>query len=172
MDKVCKFAGEKERGNRMINIYTAVEKIPQSLTILENINEKFDVVFSPDMLDEIDLNFMKKIDEAEFIDKQIGTIKTKFGVTNYTELSTGCKTAIYTNHILKSGSERKYCINANNCGGNALKLMFSAFKDKSLFFLLEHPVRCTDIFDRKVCVNGEEVNYKEFFVDFEKYLAG
>lgn len=107
---------------------------------------------------DLDFYIMKEVDGATIIDLKLGTVKTRFGVTNLRHLSTGCKVVLSYNYILKHMDKYSgVVINITEASGKALVILFDLadkFKDNSTIFLLEHQEGLLDIEDRDYLVNG------------------
>jgi hypothetical protein len=73
-------------------------------------------------IDSVGEKNIKYIDGAEIIDKRLGTIRTKFGVTCCSNLSTGAKTTLNIIHIAKNDLD--FAVNVSGCGWNSLNCIF------------------------------------------------
>lgn len=92
-----------------------------------------------------DLAVLREIDKADMLDISTGAIKTKYGVTNVDNLSTGCKTVLvylYTRkHLDEDAFRNGILLNVTECGGNALRVLFDLadkHEDDTTIFLLSH----------------------------------
>ena len=63
-----------------------------------NIDDYFNLFVLPSELDATDEKIMYEIDKAKLLDKELGTIRTPFGITSIEHLSSGCKTVIGYRH--------------------------------------------------------------------------
>lgn len=141
----------------MINIVTKLNNKDAFLIDLDvyfNLNIPFKVLSK----DKDYLDVIKKIDTAEFIADEV--IKTRFGITVLSNLSTGCKVVLSYLYLKKSGvSDIK--INITECGGNALEVLFSyadKFADSNTVFYLGHGSGLDDIRNRDYYINGKHYN--------------
>ena len=136
----------------MINIITKSEQ----QTTIGDVESFFDYKISAETLDDYDIEIMKKVDNAKLIDKKLGTIKTPFGVTDITHLSTGCKTVLCYSYLFKEG-QKDIIIDVTECGYNALDVLFEyvdRMKDDKSVFLLRHKQGLTKCKDRDYKING------------------
>lgn len=120
----------------MVKIYTSQAK--QLKTINNNDNYFFENI-APKDLDDVSRSVMKKIDQAELIDSQIGKIQTPRGIGSIEDLSTGCKTVL--NYLYAKNHDSSIeAINISYCGYNALDVLFDIVEeDKSNYiFVLLH----------------------------------
>ena len=69
----------------MINIVT---KQPTKDFIM-NVDDYFNLFVLPSELDATDEKIMYEIDKAKLLDKELGTIRTPFGITSLEHLSSG-----------------------------------------------------------------------------------
>lgn len=104
---------------------------------IRGVDAEFDVMIKARMFNNLSLEVMKKVDNAELLDKNLGTIKTPYGITDITHLSTGCKTVLL---YLNMPDEDKNCIlNISQAGPNALEVLFDCvdlLKDSNSKFYL------------------------------------
>ena len=108
----------------MIKIYTSTKDM--SLKLIKSIEEFFKQHIKKEDLTIEDLSAIDKIDKGTFIENTY-LIDTPFGVTEFYNISDGCKTIIVTRYIIKNNM--KQAINLNNCGKNALIEFFLNFID-------------------------------------------
>lgn len=107
--------------------------------------------------DEIDV--IKKIDNAELLDRNTGEIKTPYGLTNIRNLSTGCKTII--NFIYINSKRNKYdkikAIEVTECGWNALEELFIQYEKLSskIELILRHQNDLYNCTERKYLIDDE-----------------
>ena len=143
----------------MINVITKCdEKDIDVIRDFESFFEKY--VFSSNF-EELDLNVMKRIDDAILLDKKTGAIKTKFGVTDILHLSTGCKVVLSYIYIKRFNKCSVKVLDVTECGSNALEALFScadAFEDSETIFLLRHTNQLLKCSNRAFSVNGHETN--------------
>ncbi len=126
----------------MINIITKYD----GSKCLSNFDAFFDSRVRVSKFTEFEDNIIFTIDSAVFIDKTIGTIKTNFGVTDVTKLSSGCKTVISCLNILTRDENKVYrgvALDITKCGWNALKVLFDSIDNRGvdcsdITFILRH----------------------------------
>lgn len=133
----------------MINIITKYSNIGNScIRDFESFFEKY--VLSRDF-DDMDLYAMQSIDKAVLLDKNIGTIQTRFGVSDILHLSTGCKVVLSYLYIKRCGDTFSgKVLDITECGSNALDVLFDCVEklnDSETVFLLRHSnqlIKCKD----------------------------
>lgn len=89
---------------------------------------------------------MQSIDRASYLDANSGAVQTPYGLTSIKNLSTGCKTVLIAKWMLSkfcntnsnAGQNQFFIINANECGANALKVMFELLGRYTFGILLYH----------------------------------
>lgn len=122
----------------MIRIYTDRSLLDISKVIIDN--EGFfvrkGVYFN---LSAEQVQAIKRIDGAIFLNEKQTTMQTPFGVTNIGNLSTGCKTVLNYLYLKQHPIEREkvQAISLIECGANALNVLFDLVDD-DMIFLLEH----------------------------------
>lgn len=123
----------------MIDIYTSYEKIDRNAAILDP-EAYFNGFITSSDFDELDNEAMHKIDGAELLDKDTGTVKTPRGITSIDSLSTGCKTAITYLHMLRHLDGGYDSIDVSGCGYNALDYIFdiASKSEKRIKLILRH----------------------------------
>lgn len=141
----------------MIRIYNSYKYFEDTEILVDN--EEF---FSPNVkaceLSTRSIDILKKIDGAEIIDKNIGTIKTKYGVTNISSISTGCKTIL--NYIYLTENPDAYpqikAIEITECGVNAMEELFKQMEqdNSNMAVILRHKNKITMCENRDYLVNG------------------
>lgn len=142
----------------MVNIVTSLENLKPDLIDFESY---FNITISARDLDSTDLDIMKHIDDAELLDNNLGTIKTKFGITSLRHLSTGCKVVLSYRYIIKNNVYKNGVLDITECGFNALEELFSAvddFNDSRTIFILRHTDGLVNCKRRKYLVNGVETD--------------
>lgn len=141
----------------MIRLYRNKDKIDSNSIIVDN-DSFFNNNVAPKDLSEISLKVMNVIDNAVLIDKEIGTIKTPYGVTSIDCLSTGCKTIL--NYIFLSSNKYNHikAIDATGCGWNALEGLFKAIEESKydIAIILEHNNDLYNCSDREYIVDDNE----------------
>jgi hypothetical protein len=107
---------------------------------------------SPKDIDDIGEKYIAFIDGASLIDKNIGTIKTPFGVTSIKDLSTGAKTVLNVMHVAKNKLD--YAVDITECGWNAIDCIFEFLdqNDNCVQILLQH-VEFRECKDHEYLVN-------------------
>lgn len=77
----------------------------------------FDASVIAEEFSEVDLSIMREIDGAVLLDKSLGTIQTKFGITDIKHLSSGCKMVLSYLHMLRHrGIYNNFVLNISECG--------------------------------------------------------
>ena len=109
-------------------------------------------------LDSLSLSAMKEIDLAVILDKKLGTIQTRFGITDIYHLSTGCKIVLVYLYMWKHKDQFKdWVLEITECGGNALKVLFDCndkLGDDDSVFLLRQSTQLIDFRHIPAVVNG------------------
>ena len=142
----------------MVKIYTDKTKLPE--TLIDNIIERNDDFFNAwsiiKSLDKEDMDIIGLIDNATVIDEKSSSIQTKFGVTNYRSLSSGCKTVLNLLYIIKNNLT--VAVDVTECGQNALEVIFEIIDkfEKAIPIILRHNsiIGCTR---RNFTVNDEDI---------------
>lgn len=128
----------------MINIVTSKTKLEEEyLYQFYDCEEFFKAKIHSKDFNEDDLEAMRIIDGAILIDKNMGTIKTDFGVTVIDNLSTGCKVVLTYLYIQRHRDDydNKVLLDVTECGANALDVLFDLMEkygDLDIVLLLEH----------------------------------
>lgn len=109
---------------------------------------------------ELDEEVMKNIDNAVFIDKDGGVIKTPHGITLVTSLSTGCKVVLTYLHVVRNKEQfSEICIDVTECGWNALEELFrcadSFSNNDNVVFLLRHINGLYNCSERNFLINNK-----------------
>lgn len=100
----------------MVNVYT---KYPDSETdFIKKPDEWFKFVSLKDFDDKC-VWYLKELEGAEILDLNTDCVKTPFGVTNISSLSTGFKALVIAR--LKKNRGEKAVICVNECGENIVK---------------------------------------------------
>lgn len=138
----------------MIYIYKSYNNIDK-LQVIEDPEAFFNGYITAQEFDSTDIDAMKAIDKAELLDKAIGTIKTPRGITSIDHLSTGCKTIIVYNYMLKHIDTKKIFLDLSYCGVNALEYIFSIAENQDkIKFILRHKDRVYECKDREYIIDG------------------
>ena len=146
----------------MINIVTHCNKEDEGRVIrdFESFFEKYVIAKE---FENMDLDVMKRIDNAVLLDKKSGAIQTQFGITDILHLSTGCKIVLSYLYIVKR-SNHKFSgklLDVTECGSNALNILFSCaelLKDSETIFLLRHTNQLLKCSNRDYNINGNYSN--------------
>lgn len=116
----------------MVNVYT---KYNGSLPVITQCDAWFDAFIDISDLDERCEEYIRKIDKAEIIDRNSWTVRTQFGVTDISNLSTGLKTLLIIRVLKLKGESAVVCI--DECGTNVKTLVLEE-ADNSNISLLAH----------------------------------
>lgn len=140
----------------MIKIYTSYNNIDKG-QVIENPEAFFNGYITSEDFAEKDFEVMKIIDNAELLDKQLGTIKTPRGITSIDNLSTGCKTVLTYIYILKHSETNKTFLELSYCGANAIDHLFDlvGHEDK-IKFILRHKDRIYECKERDYLINDKK----------------
>lgn len=142
----------------MINIYTSRKLLPDR-NILNSVDDFFIAYVSQKQFESYDLEVMYKIDTAELLDRELGTIKTPFGVTDINHLSSGCKTVLDYLYITRNAEVYAGCIiDVTECGYNALECLFEQMDrlhDDITLLLLQHTDCLQKCCPHQFLVNGK-----------------
>lgn len=141
----------------MINIVTSSD----SNKLISNLDAFFNnrVFRNRYKFEDLDLYVMKKVDSAYIIDMKLGTIQTKYGITDLRHLSTGCK--VILSYLYMMRNKDKYegvTLDITECGGSAIEVLFQCvdkFGDESTVFLLRHSEGLLRVKDRVFNVNNK-----------------
>lgn len=104
-------------------------------------------------------NIILDIDRATLLDKDV--IRTRFGVTNLMNLSSGCKVVIIS--ILYP----QYCINYTEAGYNIFSYVLGLSNKKDLTFYITKFCVAKDM-SAKICVNNKMITVKDFCVQMAR----
>lgn len=147
----------------MLTVYTRISGVEKDKRLIQFVDLEFDKVIYNTKLNSIDLEFMKHIDNAEYIGN--GLIKTIFGVTEIQNLSSGCKTLILLNHQDELGN---CVINISECGQNALDFVFKMDNKKVLLTFKNRPYN----YDVNKLVNVKKINSSKVTTLNELFCKG
>lgn len=137
----------------MINIVTKYD----GDNLIRDFESFFESFVLAEDFQELDLEVLKVIDSAVLLDKTIGTIRTKFGVTDILHLSTGCKIVLSYLHISRNEDFHDNVLDITESGSNALEMLFECadrLNDSDSIFLLRHQDGLSECSDRLFSVNG------------------
>lgn len=118
---------------------------------IKNCEAFFDSNISIEMLDGECQKFMGKIDKSRIVDYRTRRIETPYGLTEYTNMSTGLKTLIIV-YLMKKGTLNKVPISVDECGTNVLKEIFKLVDNEGISLILQRAVYIADDID--VNLNG------------------
>ena len=142
----------------MVNISTDETKYQADELIFDNESFFNNNVSSKDFTND-SIEIIKKIDNAELLDVDMGKIKTPYGICGISDLSSGCKTIL--NYLYIKVFPNKYpnikAINAIECGWNALEELFRLIDRNAdtIEVLLQHENGVYKCSDRKYCIDGK-----------------
>ena len=153
----------------MIKIYTELEKLAKDIGEQE-LKSRYKVdneaLFNMHTLKEPitkeDEEAMLNIDKASVIDESRVNkyskdllIKTPYGVTTITNLSTGCKTVINFLHL----KDDNIILDVTECGWNALEELFKHYEKRrsDVILVLRHMDEISNCLDREYQINNEKV---------------
>ena len=109
----------------MLEIYDKTELLPKRIKLINDCEVAFNLYVDFKGFTEDELTVMKEIDSAVFVDQNLGTIVTKFGVTTVDSLSSGCKTVLLYLTMVKSSTVefKEYALDITECGINAINAL-------------------------------------------------
>lgn len=140
----------------MIRIFTS-QKLLGNRKVIDDPDSFFIARVSQNQFDENDEKVIEEIDGAKLIDRNFGTIKTPFGLTDINHLSSGCKTVLDYLFISRNKDEYKDCVlNVTICGYNALEALFREMErlnDSDTILLLQHTDGLHMCSDRQYMIN-------------------
>lgn len=128
---------------RPIIIFTERNKLPENIKYyLDDCEAFFDAKVSSKEFTDKDLDIIKKIDNAVLLDKDIGTVRTPFGVASIENLSSGCKTVLVLQYLIRNSNDYsgKILLDVTACGYNALDILFNLVSSAhiDIVLLLRH----------------------------------
>ena len=106
-----------------------------------------------------EIDIIRKIDNAEILDRNTGEIRTPYGLTSIRNLSTGCKTIL--NFIYINSASNKYsqikAIEITECGWNALEELFSQYEkiNSKIDLVLRHQNGLYNCTERNYLIDDE-----------------
>lgn len=127
----------------MIHIYT--NKQDSENWILQN-DWYFNLYTSNEKFTENDKAIIWQIDRAELTENKY--IQTKYGMGTIRDLSSGCKTIL---NVMKSPQK---VVNADECGKNALDILFSM---DGISLYMTRPERINIEDDIEICFNNTDI---------------
>lgn len=122
----------------MIQIEASSRNLPEDMKYIRVIDAVFDfeVALSPELIDTKSRKYMEEIDGAVILDERLGTIRTPFGVTDLTKLSTGLKALLLV--CIYKKRYQKFAINLVECGANVISIIFNEVNDTDIICVLPH----------------------------------
>lgn len=114
-------------------------------------------------LDDTDKYYLKKIDSAEVISPI--AIKTKYGITSLDSISTGCKTLIILNHLIKENNQIDLSI--DECGCNVINEVFKLSEQSNNTAVRFYIKNASSLIDPEInkytyIANGKEIGNSLF----------
>lgn len=127
----------------MINIVTDKKYLDNDYIMFENSDDFVEAFVTSKDFSELDLFALSEIDGAVLEDKSTDLIKTKFGLTTLSFVSTGCKTVLMYLYYMRNRDKYsgKVVVDINECGWNAIDVLFECadrLNDNSMIFYLCH----------------------------------
>lgn len=104
----------------MVRLYT--NKHYLNIPVIDKNNSYFMVKVGASGITDAGIECIRKVDNAELIDRSIGTVSTPFGVTGVDNLSTGCQTLL--NLLYVRDNHLNVGVDVTGCGTNALDIAF------------------------------------------------
>ena len=141
----------------MIRIFTEYDKYKKETIILDN-DAYFDENVVTCTFDDLEKEILKKIDNAEIVDANIGTIRTPRGIGTSEDLSTGCKTVLNYIYLYKNKSNDIQAVDISQCGANALEVLFSTMEkiNYSVDLVLRHKDELFKCGEREYLINDKK----------------
>jgi hypothetical protein len=136
----------------MISVFYDLNKLSKKCKFITFVDAFFFNHINTRELDELDKYFLEVIDNAEIKSLSTGLVETFEGLTSIYNISSGCKTLILANHIVKENLD--ICLDVTNCGENALYEIFDKFAETNLKVFLSYSIFRKEIKDVKVLMNG------------------
>lgn len=144
----------------MIRLYSNINLVNKNLYI-PNVNKFFDKHIKCNDFDKTDIKVIKVLDKAKITDVNLGTIKTKYGLTNIKNLSTGCKTVLVYRYLEKNIRKYNgYFLNITECGDNAVNLLFKCVKDNTEIKFVTFGYPFVEVKDKTFLINDKETSNK------------
>lgn len=120
---------------------------------INEVSARFNLEVRPCDIDAVGRDYMKKIDGAEIIDENLGTIKTPLGITSMWNLSSGLKTLLYVRKLIQEGNTDKPVF-VGSAGENALELIFKEADNTGLPMVIRH-AHVPDSYGMTFSINGK-----------------
>lgn len=146
----------------MVYLYKSIEDINNKSQILMDNEAFFKTRITAKEFGKLENEVIFNIDKAELLDKNVGTIKTPYGICSIENLSTGCKTVINAIFLYKHRNQEPYCslkyIYATECGYNALEELFRVVDENNydIGIILEHSNELYNCSKRDYVVNNKK----------------
>lgn len=118
----------------MVRLYT--NKSFLDVPVIDKNNSYFMVKVGVRGITDAGIECIRKVDNAELIDRSIGTVATPFGVTSVENLSTGCQTLL--NLLYVRDNHLSVGVDVTGCGTNALDIAFEIADGTDIPLVLRH----------------------------------
>lgn len=139
----------------MIRLYTDMTLL-NGKHFIRGVDATFNIQITGSILDDIDIQVMKDIDNAVLLDAKLGTIKTPYGICSIESLSTGCKCIILARHLVKDGYHG--VLNVSECGASALSVLCNYVDNTDVCLFLSHLNNLMYGLSYEFLVNDKETN--------------
>lgn len=154
----------------MIKVYNKIDDFFKIENVLIDVDRFFDISIPPGEIDKMGKVVMQRIDNAVFLDQNIGTIKTPYGVTSYKNLSTGCKCILDYLYLTKHSSEYQdvKAIDFTESGWNAIDCLLDVIDGEGddLGIVIRHDDGLYKCKSHRMLFNNEKVieSLAEFYI--------
>lgn len=129
----------------MIKLYTSEKYFEAGKELIYLNDNLFDGTMYERTFTSEDIEVMLRIDRAEVIDMKLREIRTPYGLTNFSNLSTGCKTLI---NIMHAKPEENFVISLNGCSYEILDIIFNYMEEhqstQALYITTAEISKCID----------------------------
>lgn len=145
----------------MIRIATDSKYLDKDSIIFDNSDSFVEACVTAKDFNDLDIYALSKVDDAILEDRSTDLIKTKFGLTTISCLSTGCKTVLMYLYYMRHKSEYadNIVIDINECGWNAMDTLFDCadkLGDSSTVFYLCHQNEIDNCKNRDYLINNKK----------------
>lgn len=134
-----------EEDPTMINLYTSEKYFDPGKELIYLNDNLFDGTLYERKFTSEDIEAMLNIDKAEVIDLKLREIRTPYGLTDFSRISTGCKTLI---NIMHTKTEDNFVISLNGCSYEILDIIFDYIEDheskQALYITTTEISKCID----------------------------